>query len=85
MQHPPTVDPTQLPPPASTPPEPPPPPGGRPDRTAAEDTLPGWLIDAAERLPRGQRGVALGFAAAGFVAGQQAAASRGEENTGAVH
>lgn len=34
--------------------------------------LPQWLIQAAERLPPSQRGVALGFAAAGWVAGQQA-------------
>lgn len=32
--------------------------------------LPRWLIDAVNALPDAHRGVALGFAAAGYVAGR---------------
>lgn len=39
-----------------------------PDRASAE--LPGWLVNACTNLHRDQQGVALGFAAAGYVAGR---------------
>lgn len=39
------------------------------------DHLPQWLVDAAERLPRDQQGTALGFAAAGYLAGRTAASA----------
>lgn len=45
---------------------------GDPQRLPRQDSaeLPRWLIDAIATLPADQRGAALGFAAAGYVAGQ---------------
>jgi hypothetical protein len=46
--------------------------------TTAVPVLPDWLIEAVERLPRGQRGIAFGYAASGWVAGWRAATDAAE-------
>lgn len=48
------------------------------------DPLPQWLIDTIHLLPRDQQGTALGFAAAGYVAGRASASPR-EAASARVH